>query len=70
MIKSPQLTLLLKISLYTPEKIAEVTIAYLKTLIGNYRAQTTERGKENQIHKQLRDHLHQQCKQQLKELRV
>ena len=53
-------------SLYTPEKIAEATIAYLKTLIGNYKAQTTEQRKENQIRKQLRDRLHQQCKQQLK----
>lgn len=38
---------LLKGSMYTPVKIVEAGIAYLKTLVGNYRAQTTELGREN-----------------------
>lgn len=46
---------LLKGSMYTPEKIVEAAIAYLKTLGGNYRAQTTELGRENRSHKHTRD---------------
>ena len=45
-----------------PEKIAEAAIAYLKTLGGNYRAQTTELGRENRSRKHTRDQLHQQRK--------
>ena len=46
---------LLKGSMYTPVKIVEAATAYLKTLVGNYRAQTTELGREYRSCKHTRD---------------
>ena len=57
-----QLIYLMKGSVYTPEEIAKAAIAYLKTLFGNYRAQTTQVGKENRARKRLRDRLLQWSK--------
>ena len=48
--------------MYMPEKLAEAVIAYLKTLGRNYRAQTTELGRENRSCKHTRDQSHQQHK--------
>ena len=51
------MTYTLKGSVYRPEEVAKAAIGYLKTLIGSYKAQTTQAGKEKRACKRLQDRL-------------
>ena len=43
--------------MYRPEEVAKAAIGNLKTLIGSYKAQTTQVGKEKRARKRLWDRL-------------